>query len=129
MIEEGSTTRLTLSTLHARSASHLIIIVLVHSLSTALLPVRRLLQENFLNLVLGRDLADGFPRRKCLFERSHLFGGQAIGELDGQLDVEVAVLVVSMRRHTLTLNDLEHAFGDNNRQYEIRKSQRRTYLA
>lgn len=110
--QRANDARLTLGTLNTGSAT-LFVIILVHAISssTLLLPLRRLLQVDLLLEHLAGDLVQLPSGRQGLLESGELIGGEGVGELDVELDVKVTVVVVTMRGHTLTLDDLDVTYG------------------
>lgn len=106
---------LTLRTLHTRSASLIVILVhLVPVLRSTPLPVVGLFQGDFVNgefLARGSRGHDQFiSGREGLFEQTDNVGVDVRGEVDGDADVEVAHVVVSVRGHTLVRDYLESVY-------------------
>jgi hypothetical protein len=109
----SSFSRLLRGTLHPLSTRGNVVIVLIHSRGGTVGAGLRalagigLLQLEVLDHGVGRGLVLLHAGRKHLFEELEVLQLTLLGELDVELDVKVAVVVVAERGHTLAGDNLD----------------------
>lgn len=97
--------RLLVRALHARLP-----LILVHRfipLRAIALPRVDVVKINLVQDDVAGILINRLTGRKSLLEQGDVFDGYVVGPCDGELDIQIAEIVVSLRRHTLAVDDLE----------------------
>lgn len=97
--------QLLVSTLYARLS-----LVLVHRfvpLRPITLPWVNVVEANLVDDDIIGELLDRSAGRKSLLKQRNVFDGYVLGPCDGELDIEIAEIVVSLRRHALPVYHLE----------------------
>lgn len=108
--------RLLRCTLHPLSTRRNIVVILVHASGSTLCPgLRVLARVNVLGLKVfhhgvGRSVGLLHTRRQNLIQEVKVLQLVLLGELNIELNVEVTVVMVTERRHTLALDHLDGAW-------------------
>lgn len=97
--------QLLVSALYARLS--LVLLHLFVPLRPIALPWVNVVEADLVNDDVTREFLNRSAGRKGTFEKRDVLDGYVLGPCDSELDIEVAEIVVPLRRHTLTVYHLE----------------------